>query len=162
MPLYPAFAVYVYVDALSLFSVPCVGLCEMLVLFTAPSILMGNRHVPPEATLKYLSSQCRNWIVFLKLGTPKRRAPERAPKPGTATMNAKATTRENRIVGSPCFRISRALALSDYSTNLGKSELCNYAVSDTRSRSGSKANLRGSRQSRVKRTCRASPGTSVF
>ena len=46
-------------------------------------------------------------------------------------MNAKATTRENRILGSPCFRIPRALALSDYSTNLGKSELCNYAVSDT-------------------------------
>jgi hypothetical protein len=29
------------------------GLCKMLVLFTTPSILMGNRHVPPEATLKW-------------------------------------------------------------------------------------------------------------
>jgi hypothetical protein len=54
-------------------------------------------------------------------------------------MKAKATTRENRTVGSFCFRTLWTLAPSDYSTKLTKSELCDYAVSDTRSefRSGS-------------------------
>jgi hypothetical protein len=39
-------------------------------------------------------------------------------------MNAIATTCENRTIASSCFRIPRA--------TLRKSELCNYAVSDTR------------------------------
>jgi hypothetical protein len=52
LPLYPALAVYSKVDMLSLFNVPCAGFCEMLELCTAPSILMGNKHAPPEAIVK--------------------------------------------------------------------------------------------------------------
>ncbi|WP_407148541.1 hypothetical protein [Bradyrhizobium sp. ORS 86] len=50
LPLYLAFGLYSNVDALTFFSLPCAGFCEMAEAVIVPRIPMGNRQLSPDVT----------------------------------------------------------------------------------------------------------------
>jgi hypothetical protein len=99
LPLYLAFALYSYAVKLSFFNFPWTGFCEMSELLTVPCILIGNRQLCPDTTsmsLVELSPQSASVADIEQ--SEAARAKDTGIEPVASTINAKATTFDNRVV----------------------------------------------------------------
>src|SRR6266581_6087273 len=84
---------------LSLFNLPCTGFCKMSELLTVPRIVIGNRQLPPDATLMSpveFSPQSASSTNFGQSEAASARDTD--IEPVAPTISAKAATLDNRIV----------------------------------------------------------------
>src|ERR1700730_10697301 len=99
LPLYLRFAVYSYVDMLSLFNLACAGFCEMSELLTVPCILIGNRQLPPDTTsISLFELWPQSASVADIEQSEAARANDADIKLVAPTMSAEAATLDNCIV----------------------------------------------------------------
>ncbi len=99
LPLYLAFALYSKLVMLSFFSLPCIGFSKMLELLTVPRIAIGNRQLPPDATLM---SAVEFWPQSASSANFEQSeaatAADTGIEPEAPTTSAKAATLDNRIL----------------------------------------------------------------
>jgi len=99
LPLYLAFALYSKAVALSFFNLPCSGFCKMSELLTVPRFVIGNRQLPPDATLMSAVEfwpQSASSANFGQSETAS--AGDTKIEPVAPTINANAATLDNRMV----------------------------------------------------------------
>src|SRR6267142_2227108 len=86
---------------LSFFNLPCTGFCKMSELLTVPRILIGNRQLPPDATLMSPVEFSPQSASATNVGQSEAAsARDTDIEPVAPTISAKAATLENRIVTS--------------------------------------------------------------
>src|ERR1700726_4532298 len=84
---------------LSFFNLPCPGFCKMSELLTVPRILIGNRQLPPDATLMSPVEFSPQSASSANVGQSEAaRAKDTDIKLVAPTISAKAATLDNRIV----------------------------------------------------------------
>src|SRR5258708_32568920 len=99
LALYLAFALYSKVDALTRFSLPYVGFCEMAESVTVPRMPIGNRQLPPALTSMApaeFSPQSASVADIEHSGADAARAKDGGRKLAASTISAKAATLEAR------------------------------------------------------------------
>src|SRR6266566_770422 len=84
---------------LSFFNFPCTGFCKMSELLTVPRIVIGNRQLPPDATLMSPVEFSPQSASSTNLGQSEAAsASDTDIEPAAATISAKTATLDNRIV----------------------------------------------------------------
>src|SRR5260370_17486662 len=89
---------------LGFLNLPGAGFCEIAELLTAPAILIGNRQLPPDGTLKWPVEFSPQSDIVIDVGQSEAaRAKDTDTELAAPTISTKAATLDNRIINFLVF-----------------------------------------------------------